>query len=165
MPLTESELLAYLEGLGIRTSTTRHPPLFTVEQSKALRGTIPGAHTKNLFLRDRKDNFFLLTLEEEATVDLKTVHERIGASGRVSFGRPDQLMALLGVEPGAVTVFGAVNDREGRVRIFVDEALLEAGMVNAHPLTNEATTTIASADLARFLEATGHAITVLKRDG
>jgi Ala-tRNA(Pro) deacylase len=162
MPLSPEDLFAYLEGLDIPVTTVTHPPLRTVEESQALRGTIAGGHTKNLFLRDRKDSFFLLTVGEEATIDLKRIHEVIGAAGRVSFGRPDQLMDLLGVEPGAVTAFGIVNDTGHRVSIFFDETLMRNDVINAHPLVNTATTSIARADLRRFVESTGHRPNVLK---
>lgn len=156
MPATRDDLFAYLERLGIDVTTREHPPPFTVADSQALRGTIAGGHTKNLFLKDRKDNYFLLTVGEEAQIDLKQIHHVIGASGRVSFGKPDALMALLGVEPGAVTAFGILNDTQGRVRIFFDEALMRNAIVNAHPLVNTATTSIARDDLLRFVESTGH---------
>jgi len=162
MPKTEAELSAFLSDLGISVSTRRHPPLFTVADSQALRGEIPGGHTKNLFLKDKKDNVFLVTVEESATVDLKQIHGLIGASGRVSFGKPDLLMELLGVIPGAVTVFGLINDTAHRVRVVLDRDLMESEIVNAHPLTNEATTSIARADLLRFIEATGHEPLILK---
>jgi Ala-tRNA(Pro) deacylase len=162
MPKTPAELFAFLDGLGIEVTTVTHPPLFTVADSQALRGEIAGGHTKNLFLKDKKDNFFLVTVEEDATVDLKSIHQTIGAASRVSFGKPEALMDLLGVAPGAVTAFGAINDRDGKVRIVIDEPLLEHGLVNAHPLTNEATTSIASGDLLKFLKATGHEAVILK---
>ena len=162
MPKTEAELFAFLAGLGIEVSTRRHPPLFTVADSQALRGEIPGGHTKNLFLKDKKDNYFLVTVDEEATVDLKQIHTLIGATGRVSFGKPELLLDLLGVVPGAVTVFGLINDADGRVQVVLDAALLEHETINAHPLTNEATTSIARADLLRFVEATGHRPLILK---
>jgi Ala-tRNA(Pro) deacylase len=162
MPMSPDQLLAYLADLGIAVTTVRHPPLYTVEESQRLRGEIAGAHTKNLFLRDRKDNHFLLTVGEEAQVDLKTIHHVIGASGKVSFGKPETLMEVLGVTPGAVTAFGIVNDVERRVTIVFDEALMESPLVNAHPLTNEATTTIGREDLMRFAESTGHTPLVLK---
>jgi Ala-tRNA(Pro) deacylase len=162
MPKTPEELLAFLDGLGFSVSTVRHPPLFTVAQSQTLRGELAGGHTKNLFLKDKKDNVFLVTVEENATVDLKQIHALIGASGRVSFGKPELLMELLGVVPGAVTVFGLINDTEGRVRVVLDEALMENDTINAHPLTNEATTSISRADLLRFVEATGHRPLILK---
>lgn len=162
MPKTEDDLLAFLAGLDIETSTTRHPPLFTVADSQALRGTIAGAHTKNLFLKDRKDNFFLVTVEEDAEVDLKQIHHLIGAASRVSFGKPEMLMELLGVIPGAVTVLGLINDTQCGVRVILDAGLMENDIINAHPLTNEATTSMRSADLLRFIEATGHVPVILK---
>ncbi|MCO6050992.1 prolyl-tRNA synthetase associated domain-containing protein [Mesorhizobium sp. RP14(2022)] len=164
MPKTPDELFRFLQSLGIETKTTEHPPLFTVADSQALRGTISGAHTKNLFLKDKKDNFFLLTVEEEAVVDLKSIHHVIGAASRVSFGKPEALMELLGVIPGAVSAFGLINDEAHRVRFFLDATLAESETVNCHPLSNEATTTIRSADLQRFAEATGHPVTILKLD-
>jgi Ala-tRNA(Pro) deacylase len=162
MPKTEAELLSFLDSLGIRTTTRRHPPLRTVADSQALRGEIAGGHTKNLFLKDKKDNFFLLTVDEEAVIDLKQVHTLIGAASRVSFGRPEMLMELLGVAPGAVTPFGLINDTGRRVRIVLDQPLMENATINAHPLTNEATTSIAAADLVKFIEATGHDAAILK---
>ena len=140
----------------------RHPPLFTVADSQALRGEIPGGHTKNLFLKDKKDNFFLVTVGEEAEVDLKQIHHLIGASSRVSFGKPEMLMELLGVIPGAVTVFGLINDTQGKVKVVLDQELMSHDVINGHPLTNEATTSIAAADLIRFVEATGHDPVILK---
>ena len=162
MAKTTDDLFAFLDGLGITTETIRHPPLFTVAESKALRGQIAGGHTKNLFLKDKKDNFFLVSVAEDAEVDLKAIHHVIGAASRVSFGNPERLMAMLGVTPGAVTLFGAINDSEGRVRVIVDEALMRETSINAHPLTNEATTAIAPADLLLFLKATGHEPAILK---
>lgn len=162
MPKTEAELFSFLDSLGIKTTTRRHPALYTVADSQALRGVIEGGHTKNLFLKDKKDNYFLLTVGEEAQVDLKQVHHAIGAASRVSFGRPEMLTELLGVVPGAVTVFGLINDTQRRVKLFLDAALMEHETINAHPLTNEATTQIARADLLRFIAATGHEPTILK---
>lgn len=162
MPKTEAELNAFLADLGISVSTVRHPPLFTVADSQALRGEVPGGHTKNLFLKDKKDNYFLVTVGEEAVVDLKQIHNLIGAASRVSFGKPEMLMELLGVIPGAVTVFGLINDTTGRVKVVLDQALMSHDIINGHPLTNEATTAIAAADLVRFVEATGHDAVILK---
>jgi Ala-tRNA(Pro) deacylase len=162
VPKTETELFTFLAGLGIEVTTTRHPPLFTVADSQVLRGEIAGGHTKNLFLKDKKDRFFLVTVGEEAVVDLKQIHHLIGASGRVSFGKPEMLMELLGVVPGAVTVFGLINDTGRHVTVVLDAALMDNEIVNAHPLTNEATTSIAAADLLGFIRATGHEPAVLK---
>ena len=162
MPKSPDELFAFLDSLGISVSTTKHPPLYTVGDSQALRGEIAGGHTKNLFLKDRKDNFFLVTVDEDAEVDLKQIHHLIGASGKVSFGKPEALMELLGVVPGAVTVFGLINDTVGKVKLVLDSALMENDIINAHPLTNDATTSIANADLVRFVKETGHEPLVLK---
>ena len=165
MTKTQAELFDFLDGLGIEVATVSHPPLFTVAQSQALRGEIAGGHTKNLFLKDRKDNFFLVTAGEEAKIDLKRIHEVIGAAGRVSFGSPEALMRLLGVAPGAVTAFGLINDEAGVVKFVIDSALIEYEKINAHPLANDATTTIAASDLLAFARATGHEPFVLKVSG
>ncbi|MGH7005860.1 MAG: prolyl-tRNA synthetase associated domain-containing protein, partial [Alphaproteobacteria bacterium] len=148
--------LAQLDALGIRTDTVRHAPLFTVEQSKALRGELPGGHTKNLFLKDKKDRMWLVTAEEDRPIDLKTLGALLGAHGRVSFGSPERLMRYLGVAPGAVTPFGLANDAPPRVSFVLDEGLLRHDVLNFHPLTNAATTAIVRADFLRFLDAVGH---------
>jgi Ala-tRNA(Pro) deacylase len=164
MPASVDDLMASLDRLGIATTTVSHPPLFTVEESRALRGAIPGAHTKNLFLKDKKDAIFLLTVLEDAEIDLKQVHHLIGASGRVSFGKPELLLDKLGVIPGAVTPFGLINDRPPSVTVILDAALVENDRINCHPLTNTATTTIATPDLLAFIRAGGHEPRILSLD-
>ncbi|WP_371349086.1 prolyl-tRNA synthetase associated domain-containing protein [Ancylobacter sp. IITR112] len=161
MPLSRDDLLARLAELGIATTTVEHPPLFTVEDSQALRGDIAGGHTKNLFLKDKKGNLFLVVVEEEARVDLKNLHVALGAASKLSFGSAELLEEVLGVKPGAVTAFGPVNDRDGRVTVVLDAELMAHEVINCHPLVNTATTTIASADLIRFLRDTGHEPRVL----
>lgn len=156
MPLDRTELLARLDALAIPHATVEHPPLRTVAESQELRGALPGGHAKNLFLKDRKGRLFLVVAEEDAVVDLKRIHETIGASGRVSFGSAELLLDVLGVIPGAVTPFGAINDEAGRVTVVLDAALMAQDPLNFHPLDNTATTTIARDDLLRFLEAVGH---------
>ena len=155
-PKGAEDLFAALDALGIAHSTKDHPAVFTVSESQSLRDAIPGGHTKNLFLKDKKDNFFLLTVEETAEINLKTVHTLIGARGRVSFGKPERLMEFLGVIPGAVTAFGVLNDTGNRIQVVLDEALMAHETINAHPLRNDATTSIGRDDLIRFLESTGH---------
>jgi Ala-tRNA(Pro) deacylase len=156
MPRSPEDLLAYFDALSIEASTVKHPPLFTVEDSQALRGDIPGGHTKNLFVKDKKSRLFLLVLGEETVVDLKRVHEKIGAQGRVSFGSAELLEEVWGVAPGAVTPFGAINDEAGCVTVVLDEAMMRHERLNFHPLVNTRTTGLASADLVKFLRATGH---------
>jgi len=155
MPATPDDLFAYLDGLGIAHTSVTHPPLFTVEQSQALRGTIPGGHTKNLFLKDKKDTVFLVVAPEEVRVDLKTLHHKLGAN-RFSFGSAALLDELLGVSPGAVTAFGVINDKAARVNVVLDASLMRHGTINCHPLVNTMTTSIGRDDLVKFLEATGH---------
>jgi Ala-tRNA(Pro) deacylase len=164
MPANVDDLMVELDRLGIATTTVTHAPLFTVEESRALRGSIPGAHTKNLFLKDKKDAIFLLTVLEDAEIDLKHVHHLIGASGRVSFGKPELLAEKLGVIPGAVTPFGLINDRPPSVNVILDAALAAHDRINCHPLTNTATTTIATPDLLAFIRAGGHDPRILPLD-
>jgi Ala-tRNA(Pro) deacylase len=156
MPASSQDLLAFLDRQGIAHSTIEHPPLFTVEQSKALRGEIPGGHTKNLFLKDKKDAIFLVVALESALIDLKSLHRVLGASGRFSFGSADLMRELIGVEPGSVTPFGVINDTAHRVTVVLDEPMMSHEILNYHPLVNTRTTAIARDDLVKFLRATGH---------
>ena len=156
MPLTRVDLLARFAELGIATTTHDHPAVFTVAESGAVKAAIPGGHSKNLFLKDKKGRIFLVTAEGDAAIDLKAISEKIGASGRVSFGKPELLMELLGVAPGSVTPFGIVNDRERLVTVVIDAALMTHEILNFHPLENTATTSIARADLVRFQIGRAH---------
>ena len=155
MPATPQDLFAYLDRLGIAHSTVSHPPLFTVEQSQALRGRIAGGHNKNLFLKDKDGRLFLVVLLEHARIDLKALPAKIG-SGRLSFGSADLLREVLGVEPGSVTPFALLNDGERRVTPVLDQAMLAHELLNYHPLVNTMTTAIGSADLLAFIASTGH---------
>jgi Ala-tRNA(Pro) deacylase len=165
MAKTPDDLFAALDSLGIKHSTIKHPPLFTVEQARELRGQIAGGHTKNLFLRDKKGALFLVVALEDAVIDLKGLHRLLGASGRFSFGSADLLREVWGVEPGAVTPFGALNDTAGRVTVVLDKAMLAHATLNFHPLVNTMTTSIARDDLIRFLESTGHSPRVERVSG
>jgi Ala-tRNA(Pro) deacylase len=156
MPKTPEELFAALDTLNIPHRTVRHPPLFTVEQSRELRGQIPGGHTKNLFLRDKKGAIYLVVTLEDAEVDLKGLHRRLGATGRFSFGSAELLREVWGVEPGSVSPFGAINDHSRRVTVVLDAAMMQHQMLNYHPLDNRMTTAIARDDLLKFLRWTGH---------
>jgi Ala-tRNA(Pro) deacylase len=155
-PATPEQLFARLAALGLQAATITHPPMFTVADSRSLRGTLPGAHCKCLFLRDKKGSMWLVATAEDRAVDLKALAARIGA-GRLSFGSPERLMAHLGVMPGSVTPFALINDTGHAVTPVIDRALLEADIVNFHPLVNTATTSIRPADLIRFIQACGHA--------
>jgi Ala-tRNA(Pro) deacylase len=155
MPATPEDLFALLDRLAIPNSTVEHPPLFRVEDSTAFRGDIAGGHAKNLLVKDKKSRLFLLVLDENAAIDLKRVHERIGAQGRVSFVAADVLEEVWGVKPGSVTPFGAINEGAGRVTVVLDAAMMKNERLNFHPLVNTRTTGLASADLVKFLRAAG----------
>jgi Ala-tRNA(Pro) deacylase len=156
MSATPEDLFAFLDRLGIAHTTVSHQALFTVEQSQALRGQIPGGHTKNLFLRDKKGAFYLVVAQEDAAIALKDLHRRLGASGRFSFGSAEAMGDLLGGLPGSVTPFAAINDTAGQVTVVLDRAMLDHDVLNFHPLVNTMTTSISTAGLIRFLAATGH---------
>lgn len=160
MPASRDALLACLAELGIAVKTVEHPPLFTVEESQALRGAIAGGHTKNLFLKDKKDRVYLVVAEEDAAIDMKTLHKRIG-SARLSFGKPELLSELMGVLPGSVTPFGVINDSQGRITVIIDAQLMRHRQLNFHPLENTATSTIDRDGLLIFLRHTGHEPTIL----
>jgi Ala-tRNA(Pro) deacylase len=151
---TRDDLLAFLAANGIEQTTYDHPAVFTVGESGRIKEDIPGVHTKNLFLKDAKDQPWLVSAEAHAQIDLKRLHAVIG-SGRLSFGSAQLMAETLGVTPGSVTAFGLINDRDRRVRFVLDRTLAEADLVNFHPLTNTATTTVSGAGLRRFLTAIG----------
>ena len=155
MPLTRQQLFGVLDELGIRTETIDHAAVFTVAESDKVDIPLPGAHTKNLFLKDDKGILFLVIANAETRVDLKALSKRLSA-GRFSFGKPELLMDSLGVSPGSVTAFALVNDTASRVNVVVDEALMADASINCHPLENTATTNIARDDLLRFIRSTGH---------
>ncbi len=155
LPTSPEALLARLASMGIETRTVEHPPVFTVEQAKALRGELPGHHIKNLFLRNKKGAMWLVVCLEDRQIDLKALAAVLDG-GRFSFGSAERLMTYLGVEPGSVTPFAAINDTSHQVEVVLDTAVTSGGPVNCHPLVNNRTTAIAPADLLRFLESTGH---------
>jgi Ala-tRNA(Pro) deacylase len=165
MPSTPEDLFAFLDRLGIPHPTVTHAPLFTVEQSQAMRGTIPGGHTKNLFLKDKKGALFLITALEDTVIELKSLHHLLGASGRFSFGAAELMRETLGVEPGAVTPLGAINDNGRRVSVVLDQELMNHDTINCHPLVNTMTTSLRRDDLLKFLKAMGHEPRIVRLPG
>jgi Ala-tRNA(Pro) deacylase len=161
-PMTPSQLLEFLDELGLETATIDHEPVFTVEEARRLRGNLPGGHTKSLFLRNKKGRMWLVTTAAERTIDLKRLGDSLEA-GRLGFASPERLMKHLGVIPGAVTPFAAAND-DGEVQVALDRAMLENEPLHFHPLDNARTTAIGSADLLTFLAATGHPPLLLEPD-
>jgi Ala-tRNA(Pro) deacylase len=156
----EQSLLTALDAAGIAWTMTEHQAVYTVEESALLHAEIPGAHTKNLFLKDASGQFWVVSAPHDARVDLKALPAAIG-SKKVSFGKAEDMVRLLGVEPGAVTPLAACNDTEGTVKVVIDTRLATAARVNVHPLRNTATLGLPGADLLAFLSATGHAPVVV----
>jgi Ala-tRNA(Pro) deacylase len=155
LPATRQHLLARLAGLGIAAHTVDHPAVFTVAESSKLERDLPGGHTKNLFLKDKKGALFLVVALGRAHIDLKTLHRQIGCD-RLSFGKPELLMEVLGVPAGSVTPFALINDTSRRVTVILDADMMRHEQLNYHPLENTATTTIAREDLLRFIRSCGH---------
>jgi Ala-tRNA(Pro) deacylase len=157
VPATEEDLSARFAELGITVETHRHAPVFTVAQAKALRGELPGAHTKNLFLKDKKEALWLIVAMEDRQIDLKKLRRRIN-SAPLSFATADVLREVLGVEPGSVTPFALINDSERRTTVVLDaETMAAQPVLNFHPLANTATTAIRPHDLLVFIRSCGHA--------
>ena len=161
-PVRPEQLLQRFKDLGIETVTHEHPPLMTVEDSKRLRGDLPGGHCKNLFLKDRKDRYWLVVMSEDRKVDIKALDKLLGT--RLSFASAERLWQVLGVRPGAVTPFALINDKAAKVEVILDEAMMAESLLNYHPLVNTRTTAIRSADLVRFIEACGHRPRTLNLD-
>ena len=151
---TRDDLLAFFADHGVGHTTVDHPAVFTVGEGEDIKKALPGAHTKNLFLKDAKGQLWLISAEGHAQIDLKRLHHVIG-SGRLSFGSAELMEETLGVIPGSVTAFGLINDAEHRVRFVLDRTLWGADIVNFHPLTNTATTGVSQGDFRKFLAAVG----------
>jgi Ala-tRNA(Pro) deacylase len=151
---TKADLLAFLDAIGVESITREHPAVFRVGEGEEIKAQIPGAHTKNLFLKDAKGQLWLISAEDRSVIDLKRLPAVIGAA-RLSFGNEALMLETLGVAPGSVTAFALINDPQHRVRFVLDRALAEAPRVNFHPLTNTATTGIDQAGFRKFLRAVG----------
>jgi Ala-tRNA(Pro) deacylase len=154
-PAKPEDLFRRLQELAIETETMEHPPVYTVEEAKRLRGEIAGCHTKNLFLRNKKGAMWLLVCLEDRQVDLKSLGREVGG-GRFSLGSAERLMRYLGVVPGAVSPLAVINDRRGEVVVLLDRDVLRCDSLNFHPLDNAMTTSILPEDFLRFLEAEDH---------
>ena len=154
LPVGRDELLAFLDAQGIAHATHEHPAVFTVAEGPEIKATMPGAHTKNLFLKDKKGRLWLISARQDTAIDLKRLHRTIG-SDRLSFGNPELMGEALGLTPGSVTAFGLINDRDRRVTFVLDKALANAELVNFHPMINTATTAVSADGFRRFLAAIG----------
>ena len=157
---TRAELFAFLDAHGVDHATTEHPPVFRVEDGAAIKAALPGGHSKNLFLKDARGQFWLISALGKTVIDLKRTAGVIGA-GKLSFGSAERLWDALGVRPGAVTALALVNDPDQKVRLVLDAALAACDPLNFHPLSNDATTAISRAGFARFLAALGRQAVVV----
>ena len=151
-PASPADLYAFLDAHGIAHRTLEHPAVFRVDEGHDIKAALPGGHTKNLFLKDAKDQVWLICALGETRIDLKRLPPVIGAA-RLSFGSPDLMAEVLGVTPGSVTLFALINDRGHKVRLVIDKALALSDPVNFHPLANTATTAISQDGLRAFLKA------------
>ena len=156
----EPALYALLDKLGIAHHTEEHCAVFTVAEGVDVKARLPGGHSKNLFLKDKSGAFVLISALGSTEIRLNQLHKRIGTK-RLSFGKPEALLDLLGVVPGSVTVFSVLQDKDVEVRLILDKALFEHEAVWFHPMRNTASTRIAPNDILRFAEATGHIPTVV----
>lgn len=151
---TRADLFSLFDKLGIAYINHDHRPVFSVEEGHDIKANIAGGHTKNLFLKDKDGNFFLICALGETSIKLNQVHKAIG-SARLSFGPEDIMWEILGVRPGSVTAFALINDKQRQISLILDKALLGHDLVNFHPLLNDATTTISKTDLLKFVKHWG----------
>ncbi len=154
-PRGPADLFRRLDALGIAHKTTHHAPVFTVAEARRLRGRVEGAHSKNLFVRDKKENHWLVSCLSERLVDLKWLANELGTK-RLTFCSARRLAGYLGIGRGAVSPLAVLNDVGGVVKVALDAELIEAEPLNFHPLDNSRTTTVSRAGLLQFLEAVGH---------
>jgi len=160
---TQTTLLQALSDWGLHATTLEHPAVFRVGEGDNLKAGLPGAHTKNLFLKDDKGQLWLISAEQTTTINLKALPKHIG-SGRLSFASEQRLFDALGVRPGSVTALALINDPEHRVRFILDQRLFDADIVNFHPLINTATTALSQPDFRAFLERLGRKYQVVDFD-
>lgn len=164
LPTTPYDFMKFLESKGIKFTFYAHEPVFTVAESQKIDREIPGAHTRNLFLRDKKERMFLVTLRHETPIDLKRLEAVLGC-GRLSFGSPERLWTYLGVRPGSVTPFAIINDKECAVTPVWEAGMMAEEIVNFHPLLNSMTIGLTTNALRDFASAIGRDIQVLDLDG
>ncbi|USG61570.1 prolyl-tRNA synthetase associated domain-containing protein [Sneathiella marina] len=163
MAATSEELFAKLDQMGITYETHQHDPVFTVEEAQAVHRDLAGGHSKNLFLKDKNGDLYLLVCLEDTVVNLKSFRKLVGAKN-LSFGKPELLKETLGIDPGSVTPFSLINDAAQTVTVVLEARMMEMDMLNFHPLINSMTTQISSQDLRRFISDCGHAPIIVNLD-
>lgn len=160
LPTSPQALLEYIDTLGITYKVYDHDPIFTVEEGLHLKASIPGTHCRNLFLRDKKKNMFLVVAANETQIDMKKLAPVID-SGRLSFGSADRLWDNLGIRQGSVNPFCVINDKNNAIKVILDAAMMNADLVNYHPMDNAQTIGLTPNDLLKFMEESGNTYEVL----
>ena len=160
MITSPEDLFAWLDARGIAHATHWHEATFTVEEGRELKATMPGGHTKNLFMTNKDGDLILVSAHADSQLPLNKLHRALGVK-RLSFGAPELMEEVLGVRPGSVTAFALINDPAARVRFVVDRALMAHDPLNFHPLVNTGTTAISRADFERFVRESGHGLEVV----
>lgn len=158
MPASPDDLFAFLDKHSIGHTTLWHEATFTVEEGRDLKASMPGGHTKNLFMKDKDGTIVLISADADSELKLNQLHKQLGTR-RLSFASAELMVECLGVTPGSVTAFALMNDTEGRVRFIVDAALMQHDPINFHPLVNTGTTAISRDDFRKFVALTGHDMT------
>ncbi len=161
--MNKLDLLTMLSKLNIRYNIYEHPPLHTVKESKKLRGKIEGIHTKNLFLKNKKNKFFLFSCQESTIVDLKQLNKELNL-GNISFAKDLYLKNILGVKPGSVTPFGLINDQNNEIKFFLDKKILYHKKVNFHPLVNTSTISLDIKDFLLFMKKNNKLVNIINFD-
>ena len=163
MPATRDDLYDAFRACGIDYDTVEHPPIFTVAEGADIKAAMPGGSTKNLFLKDKKGQYFLICAIATTQIRINRLHP-ILACKRLSFGKEDALYEHLGVRPGSVTLYSIINDPDHKVTLVLDAALLKERRVNFHPLENTATTGISTDHMLRFIRHMGRAPIIINFD-
>jgi Ala-tRNA(Pro) deacylase len=163
MMFDKDRFLSWLDDQAIAHRTLEHPAVFRVEEGLEIKAALPGAHTKNLFLKDKKGRLWLVSARQDTAIDLKRLDRVIG-SARLSFGNAELMQSVLGLTPGSVTAFGLINDADRQVTFVLDRRLWEAETVNFHPLENTATTAVDAGAFRQVLARIGVAPIVVDFD-
>lgn len=157
-------LLAHLERNGISAPIVGYPAHSTIEEGKRLRGELTGTFTKNLLLKDKKGQLFFVTAHEDTDIDLKTLHSKLGARGRLGFAAAATMLERLHVHPGTATPLALLNDRDQTVVLVVDERLRGVAQLNFHPMTHTESIGLTWEQLTDFLASTGHRAVLVRLD-
>lgn len=156
---SRAELFALFDNLGIWHKTHDHRPVFAVDEGEDIKKNIEGGHSKNLFLKDKNDDFYLICALGDTQIKLNQVHKTLG-SARLSFGNEEFLWEKLGVRPGSVTLFSLINNKPPSLKLVLDKNIFKSDLVNFHPLLNNATTTIKVSDIAKFVKHWGGLVVI-----